>query len=149
MEVEDLDTVVANEFTSYAFPWTRGIFLDCLKARHECWVVCVDDEIVAHAVLSIGAGEAHLMNLSVRRNRQGFGYGRVLALHMMTRAHRRHASMLFLEVRPSNVIAGNLYESLGFREIGIRRNYYPAQTGHEDARVLALDLDTYFLDESV
>jgi len=87
-----------------------------------------------------------LLNLCVRRDRQGLGYGRTLALHMMTRAHRRKASMLFLEVRPSNVIAGNLYESLGFREIGIRRNYYPAQTGHEDARVLALDVDTYFLD---
>lgn len=149
MDVDDLETVVANEFTSYAFPWTRGIFLDCLKARHECWVGCVEGEIVAHAVLSIGAGEGHLLNLCVRRDRQGLGYGRVLALHMMRRAYRRSASMLFLEVRPSNVVAANLYESLGFREIGIRPNYYPAQLGHEDARVLALDLDTYFLDESV
>ena len=72
MAVEDLESVVANEFSSYAFPWTRGIFLDCLKARHECWVVCVEDQIVAHAVLSIGAGEGHLLNLCVgRRSRVG------------------------------------------------------------------------------
>jgi ribosomal-protein-alanine N-acetyltransferase len=148
MDVDDLDSVVANEFSSYAFPWTRGIFLDCIKSRHECWVVCVEDEIVAHAVLSVAVGESHLLNLCVRRDRQGLGYGRVLALHMMTRAHRRKASMLFLEVRPSNVTAGNLYESLGFREIGIRENYYPATLGHEDARVMALDLDTYFLDDA-
>ena len=146
MAVDDLETVVANEFSSYAFPWTRGIFLDCLKSRHECWVVHVDDALVAHAVLSVAAGEAHLLNLCVRRDRQGLGYGRELALHMMTRAHRRQASMIFLEVRPSNMVAGNLYESLGFREIGIRDNYYPARLGHEDARVMALDLETYFLD---
>ncbi len=149
MQVEDLDQVVANEFTSYAFPWTRGIFLDCLKARHECWVTCVEDEIVAHAVLSLGAGEGHLLNLCVRRDRQGLGYGRALALHMVARAHARRASMIFLEVRPSNVVAGKLYDSLGFNEIGIRKNYYPTTLGHEDARVLALDLSTYFSDESV
>ena len=71
MGVADLDAVVANEFTAYAFPWTRGIFLDCLKARHESWVLCVADEIVAHAVLSVAAGEGHLLNVCVRRDQQG------------------------------------------------------------------------------
>ncbi|MBH81907.1 MAG: ribosomal-protein-alanine N-acetyltransferase [Gammaproteobacteria bacterium] len=147
MRTEDLDAVVANEFTSYAFPWTRGIFMDCLKARHECWVAWVEDEIVAHAVLSVAGGEAHLLNLCVRRDCQGCGYGRILALHMVTRAHERGAGMIFLEVRPSNLVAANLYDSLGFNEIGIRNNYYPTDVGHEDARVLALDLTAYFDDD--
>jgi ribosomal-protein-alanine N-acetyltransferase len=144
METEDLDAVLETEFLSYAFPWTRGVFLDCLKARHECWVGWGGDDVVAHAVLSVGAGESHLLNLCVRRDVQGRGYGRVLALHMMRRARQRGASAMFLEVRPSNLVAAELYESLGFREIGIRKNYYPAQVGHEDARVLALDLDAHF-----
>lgn len=144
METSDLGAVLESEFLSYAFPWTRGVFLDCLKARHECWVGCLGDDLVAHAVLSVGAGESHLLNLCVRRDVQGRGYGRVLALHMMERARERGASAMFLEVRPSNHVAGGLYESLGFQEIGIRKNYYPAQVGHEDARVLALDLDAYF-----
>ncbi len=147
METSDLDAVLETEFLSYAFPWTRGVFLDCLKARHECWVGCRGDDLVAHAVLSVGAGESHLLNLCVRRDLQGQGCGRVLALHMMRRAWERGASAMFLEVRPSNVVAAGLYESLGFREIGIRKNYYPAQVGHEDARVLASDLDAHFRDE--
>lgn len=146
MQVEDLGQVVANELRSYAFPWTRGIFSDCLKARHECWVSCLEQNIVAHAVLSVGAGEAHLLNICVLRDLQGRGYGRELALHMMARAHHRGASVLYLEVRPSNVVAGNLYESLGFSEIGVRKNYYPSHVGHEDARVLTVDLDAYHSD---
>lgn len=144
MQEADLEDVVENELRSYAFPWTRGIFADCMKSRHECWVACLEDQLIGHAVLSVGAGEAHLLNLCVRRDVQGHGHGRGLALHMIGRAHERGASALFLEVRPSNVVAGNLYESLGFNEIGRRKNYYPAHVGHEDARVLGLDLDAFF-----
>jgi ribosomal-protein-alanine N-acetyltransferase len=148
MQPEDLDEVVANELHSNAFPWTRGIFADCLNARHECWVACLEQRLVGHAVLSIGAGEGHLLNLCVRRDLQGRGHGRALALHMMERAYGRGVSALFLEVRPSNVVAGNLYTSLGFNEIGLRKNYYPSHVGHEDARVLAVDLDAYFSEDA-
>ncbi len=148
MQEEDLEQVVANELRSYAFPWTRGIFVDCLKARHECWVACIDDDLIGHAVLSLGAGEGHLLNLCVRRDQQGRGYGRQLALHVIDRAYSRGASALFLEVRPSNVVARTLYQSLGFNEIGLRKNYYPSHVGHEDAQVLALDLDAFFRDRT-
>jgi len=144
MREEDLEQVVANEVRSYAFPWTRGIFADCLNARHECWVACLEDDLIGHAILALGAGEGHLLNLCVRRDLQGRGFGRELALHVIERAYARGASALFLEVRPSNFVAGNLYESLGFNEIGLRKNYYPSHIGHEDARVLALDLDAHF-----
>jgi ribosomal-protein-alanine N-acetyltransferase len=146
MQPEDLEQVVANELLSYAFPWTHGIFADCLAARHECWVACLEDNLIGHGVVSLGGGEGHLLNLCVRRDLQGNGYGRELALHMVNRAHARGASALFLEVRPSNMVAVKLYESLGFREVGQRKNYYPSHVGHEDARVLALDLDGYYLE---
>ena len=140
MRANDLDQVMANELLAYAFPWTRGIFQECLEGDHDCQVACIDDEIIGHGVASFAAGESHLLNVCIRRESQGFGYGRELVVHMLNRCRAFGASVMFLEVRPSNVIAANLYQTLGFNEIGIRRNYYPAHTGHEDARVLVLDL---------
>lgn len=144
MRPADLDRVVHNELRAYAFPWTQGVFEDCLREGQECRVAELEGEIVGHGVVTFGAGEAHLLNVCIRRECQGHGFGRDLVLHMLERAHALGASMLFLEVRPSNHIAGNLYETLGFNEIGVRRNYYPADSGHEDARVLVLDLGQFF-----
>ncbi len=140
MERADLDQVVENEVRAYQFPWTRGNFGDCLAAKHECWVVLQDGEVIGHGILSVAAGEAHLLNVCIRRDRQGFGFGRELVAHMLGRAQVRGADMVFLEVRPSNLVALSLYRSMGFNEIGVRKNYYPAQSGHEDAQVMALDL---------
>lgn len=141
MQVSDLDQVLANETRGYAFPWTRGIFQDCLRANHQCYVIQDGEELVGHAILSIAVGEAHLLNVCIRRDRQGRGFGRALVEFMLERARSLKVDMVFLEVRPSNRVASSLYESLGFCEIGLRRNYYPAHTGHEDARILALQLN--------
>ena len=140
MRIDDLERVVINETRAYAYPWTRGIFADCLNAGHECWVVVIARDVIGHGVLSVAAGEAHLLNVCVRRDDQGRGYGRQLVRHMLDRALARGADVVFLEVRPSNHVAGALYESLGFNEIGRRKDYYPAENGHEDARVLAIQL---------
>jgi [ribosomal protein S18]-alanine N-acetyltransferase len=137
---DDLDRVVENETRSYAFPWTRGVFVDCLQAQHECWVAECDGVLVGHGVLSVAANEAHLLNVCVRRDQQGRGLGRRLVVHMLGRAHGCGAQAVFLEVRPSNRIACALYASLGFREIGRRKAYYPAELGSEDAIVLTLSL---------
>jgi ribosomal-protein-alanine N-acetyltransferase len=143
MLVTDLDQVLENEVRSYQFPWTQGNFSDCLTARHECRLLLIGAEIVGHGILAVGAAEAHLLNVCVRRDQQGHGYGRVLVMHMLERAVARRAEMIFLEVRPSNLVAITLYRSLGFNEIGVRRDYYPAQAGHEDAQLMALDLGHY------
>jgi ribosomal-protein-alanine N-acetyltransferase len=140
MRAGDLDRVLENETRSYAYPWTRGVFNDCLKSRHECWIAERDDMLVGHSVLSVAANEAHLLNVCVRRDQQGQGLGRQIVVHMLTRASECGASVVYLEVRPSNRVAGALYLSLGFREIGRRKEYYPAQMGSEDAVVLALTL---------
>lgn len=141
MSVDDLSAVVENEMRAYEFPWTRGVFSDCLRAAHECWVVCLADSVVGHSVLSVGANQAHLLNVCVRRDQQGHGFGRELVNFMLTRAEQSGVDTVFLEVRPTNFVARRLYETVGFREIGMRKNYYPAHTGNEDARVLALQLD--------
>lgn len=140
MDAADLEGVMLVEVRAYDYPWTKGIFLDCLRSNYECWVLEMYEEIVGHAVLSVGAGEAHLLNVCVAKEHQGEGHGRVLVEHMLERARLRAAEIVFLEVRASNEVAAQLYESVGFNEIGKRRNYYPTTRGHEDARVLALQI---------
>lgn len=140
----DLDAVLANEFTGYDFPWTRGVFLDCLKVGNQCWVLERDGEVLGHAIVTVGASEAHLLNICIRASEQGAGLGRRLVTYALEKAHAAGADALFLEVRPSNDVAAKLYDSIGFSEVGVRKNYYPAHIGHEDARVLVLDLEAFF-----
>lgn len=140
MRASDMDQVLENEQRAYQFPWTRGNFSDCLTAHHECQVLLLNGAVAGHGILAMGPEEAHLLNVCVRRDRQGEGHGRDLVLHMLERARLRGAEMVFLEVRPSNLVAVTLYHTLGFNDIGVRRGYYPAPTGHEDAQVMALDL---------
>ena len=138
MSVADLDDVLRIESRAYAFPWTRGIFSDCINAGHECRVACIDGLVVGHAVVSTAAGEAHLLNVCIMRERQGQGLGRAFVHHLIDRAGMRGAQVMFLEVRPSNRSAIALYDSLGFVQIGIRKDYYPGDQRSEDALVLAL-----------
>ncbi len=140
MQADDLDAVLVVERRAYAFPWTQTIFADCLKAGYECRVACFETHIVGHAVLSCAAGEAHLLNICIGRDKQGQGFGRELVHHMLERAKLRGAAKLYLEVRPSNRVAIGLYESLGFAHVGTRNDYYPSELGREDALVLALPL---------
>ena len=137
----DLDAVLATEFLSYAYPWSREIFLGCLQgSTYDCRVVQRGGEIVGHAILSVAAGESHLLNICVRRDQQGFGIGRLFVRHVIKRAEVGGAQVMFLEVRPSNKIAIGLYTSLGFAQTGRRKDYYPADVGREDALLLSLSL---------
>jgi len=140
MTLADLDSVLRIESRAYTFPWSRGIFADCLLAGHCCRVCCLDGRVWGHAVLSAAAGEAHLLNICVARDKQGEGLGRAFVHHMLKRAQLLGAETLFLEVRPSNAVALALYDSLGFEQVGHRKDYYPAALGREDAYVLALRL---------
>jgi [ribosomal protein S18]-alanine N-acetyltransferase len=140
MRVEDLATVSAMENASYEFPWSAGIFSDCVKAGHPCWVLCVDQDIAGYGILSMGAGEAHVLNLCIGPDFRGRGLGRHLLGRLLDIARWNGAERIFLEVRPSNPLARTLYESVGFCEIGRRPRYYPAKNGREDAIVMALDM---------
>jgi [ribosomal protein S18]-alanine N-acetyltransferase len=140
MQEADLEQVAAIETASYEYPWTLGIFRDCLRAGYSCWVLHGDDTLIGYGVLSVAAGEAHVLNVCVGPEQQGRGHGRHLMKRLIDLARWQHAQRLYLEVRPSNPRAIALYESLGFQHIGRRPNYYPAASGREDALVLAREL---------
>lgn len=139
MRREDLPAVSALENASYEFPWSFGIFSDCLKAGHPCWVLCSRGTVAGYGILSVAAGEAHVLNLCIGPDWRGQGLGRHLLGRLLDVARWSGAARIFLEVRPSNPVAQRLYESVGFKEIGRRPRYYPARAGREDAIVMALD----------
>jgi len=140
MKAADINAVMVIEETVYEFPWTYGIFHDCLRVGYCCWVVTLDDDIAAYAILSTGAGESHLLNICVSPASQNQGLGRQLIEHMLGVARRHGAKTCLLEVRPSNHVAVELYNKMDFVEVGVRPGYYPAQKGREDALILAREL---------
>lgn len=140
MKASDLSAVLAIERQVYNFPWSEGIFRDCFTAGYSCWV-CEDlEKVVSYSILSIAAGEAHIMNISVDPKEQKQGIGGKMIKHLIKVARQGKAQSIFLEVRPSNAAAIALYEKMGFNQIGVRKNYYPGPEGREDALMLALEL---------
>lgn len=136
----DLDAVMAIEQRAYPFPWTRGIFRDCMAAGYPAWLLHEHGLAVGYGVISLAADEAHILNVCVAPERQGRGWGRLLLRALVAQARDCKAERIFLEVRPSNPQAIALYHSEGFNEIGRRPRYYPARDGREDALVMAMEL---------
>ena len=140
MRTTDLEEVMQVELAAYDFPWTHGIFRDCLLSGHGCWVLVRDEKIIGYGVLSVAAGEAHILNVCIAPRHQGRGHGRHQVQRLIDLARWHRAEQVFLEVRPSNLSAQALNESLGFNEVGRRPRYYPAKNGREDAIVMAMEL---------
>ncbi|MDX1698259.1 MAG: ribosomal protein S18-alanine N-acetyltransferase [Thiohalobacterales bacterium] len=140
MQVDDLAAVLEIERSSYPYPWTQTIFSDCLHAGYSCWVVGRGGIIEGYGVITVAAGESHLLNLCVRPESRGLGIGAKLLRHLVSIARRHDADVIFLEVRPSNEVARKLYQNEGFNELGRRRDYYPTESGREDALILARTL---------
>ncbi|HEX6398627.1 MAG TPA: ribosomal protein S18-alanine N-acetyltransferase [Steroidobacteraceae bacterium] len=139
MEI-DLGEVAVIEQKSYAFPWSENIFRDCLRVGYTCRALDLAGQIIGYGVMSLGAGEAHILNVCVREQFRSVGFGRRLLEHLLERAAAAGVAEAFLEVRPSNLSAIRLYQHLGFEQIGIRRGYYQAPDGREDAIVLKREL---------
>lgn len=137
MRKSDLKQVSEIEDIAYDFPWEPGTFKDCLNVGYSCWVGEKGLEVVSYGILSVGAGEAHVLNLCVAPDAQARGYGRIMLNKLMEVAKSHRADSIFLEVRPSNRRAIRLYQDMGFNEIGTRKGYYPARNGREDALVMA------------
>jgi ribosomal-protein-alanine N-acetyltransferase len=140
MRERDLDEVLAIEQAIYSHPWTRGNFFDSLRAGYDCRTWRLEAELVGYFILLAAAGEAHLLNLSVAARHQRGGQGSAMLREALELARRRGARSLFLEVRPSNTAAQALYARFGFRSIAVRRGYYPAGFGREDALVYTIEL---------
>jgi ribosomal-protein-alanine N-acetyltransferase len=140
MHASDLEQVVAVEQTIYSHPWSVGNFRDSLQAGYSCWIMEHAGCPIAYGVLMIGVREAHLLNLSVAKDWQRRGMGRRLLLHFIELARLYDAERLLLEVRPSNIPARGLYADMGFRELAVRRGYYPADQGRENAILMGMRL---------
>lgn len=140
MRDEDLDIVWAIERRAYSYPWSRGIFVDCLRVPYMCEILEQSDQPIGYAIMSLAGDEAHLLNLCLDESARGCGLGTMLLEHLIQRATAEGVRVLYLEVRPSNARALLLYRRAGFARIGVRRNYYRAAGGREDALVLAKPL---------
>lgn len=136
MRLRDLDQVMEIEREAYDFPWSEGIFRDCMRVGYSCWVMAADQRVLGYCIMSVVQGECHILNLCVRPSAQGQGLGREILTDLLELASI-NADSAFLEVRPSNAAAIKLYFSEGFNEVGRRKDYYPSDTGREDAVVLA------------
>jgi [ribosomal protein S18]-alanine N-acetyltransferase len=132
----DVPVVVDIERGAYPFPWSEGIFRDCLRVGYVCRVVDVGGDMAGYGIMSVGAGEAHILNVCIRDEYRCRGLARQLLLFLLDRARTAGMYEAFLEVRPSNTAAARLYHSMGFEQVGVRRGYYQATVGREDAAVL-------------
>ena len=140
MRTADLAEVARLEKSLYAFPWSLGNFRDSVNAGYDCWVVTHGEAVVGYAVLMVAIDEAHLLNFAVGGEWQNQGVGRRFLEYMVEVARLAGCQIVYLEVRPSNLPARHLYRTMGFQQIAIRPDYYPAVSGREDALFLGLTL---------
>lgn len=140
MTADDVAAVIELELRCYPFPWSEQIFRDCLRVGYDCWVVDCAGTVSGYGVMSRGAGECHILNLCVAPSQRRHGVGRALLLALLARAREAGMEHAFLEVRPSNDAAIRLYRDMGFEQVGLRRGYYQAAEGREDALVYRLEL---------
>ena len=140
MTHDDLSHVCAIERRSYEFPWSHGVFSDCLRSGYQCVVLERDGDVAGYGILSIAAGEAHILNICVDQDYRSSGNGERLLVELMHRARTASVHEIFLEVRPSNLGALALYKKKGFHLVANRPAYYQANEGREDACVLAKKL---------
>ncbi|GAB4127963.1 MAG: hypothetical protein Fur0040_10890 [Sideroxydans sp.] len=140
MTAADLDAVLAIEREVHAYPWTRGNFMDALCAAYACKVCEHEGALLGYAVMMPGVDEAELLDIAIARRWQRRGWGRILLQAMLALARHQGRRRMVLEVRASNVSAIALYRACGFERIGLRRDYYPADGGREDAILMGREL---------
>lgn len=141
MAQDTLPEVLEIERRAYPFPWTDSIFRDCLRAGYSAWLLrCSDGTMAGYALMSMAVGEAHVLNICVDPRWQQRGLGLMLLHHLLGLARAANCTIVLLEVRKSNKAAQRLYDSVGFQRLGVRKNYYPAKDGREDALVLGFDI---------
>lgn len=136
MRDADVPAVLLLEKDSYEFPWSAGNFIDSIHAGYSAWVYEVGGEIIGYVVMMVVLDEAHLLNITIAPPWRRQGLGQILLEHAMETARQQQVRALFLEVRPTNEPAIAMYEKLGFEAFALRKAYYPAREGREDALVM-------------
>jgi len=140
MTPDDIDAVTRIERESYEFPWTPGIFRDCMRAGYVCTVGVSDGDIIGYGLMSFGAGECHILNLCVSAKQRRMGNASAILDFLINEARKIGVETAFLEVRESNQGARVLYEDFGFCETGVRPGYYPHTKGKEDALIFSMSV---------
>ncbi len=135
-----LDEVVAIERRAYGHPWTRGNFADSLRSGYQAQLLCAGDTLLGYFVAMQGVDEVHLLNITVDPMYHRQGWGRVMLDALSLWARAQGAQWLWLEVRTSNQRAQQVYLRYGYRRVGERKSYYPADRGREDAIVMSYKL---------
>ncbi len=139
MTVKHLDLLMPIEAAAYDFPWSRGNFIDSLGSGYPAFVLYdAHAAVLGYFVAMVGVDEWHLLNITVAPAHQACGHGRFLLDHVVSLCRAQGAAMVWLEVRRSNARAQAIYWRYGFTEIGVRRGYYPATQGREDAVVMRM-----------
>jgi [ribosomal protein S18]-alanine N-acetyltransferase len=138
----DISAITQIEQATQPIPWTEQIFTDCLKVGYQGWVLALASETVGFVLVSVAAGESHILDIAISPNHQRKGYGKYLMQQLLKELKQQQVMVVFLEVRISNIQAQGLYKKLGFSEIGRRKDYYQAKQGREDAIVMSLNLAT-------
>lgn len=141
MSEADLDAVLHIEREVHTHPWTAGNFSDALRSKYECKVYeSTATGMVGYAIMMLAVDEAELLDIAIAAKQQRHGWGRKLLDEVIALARRRNMRRLVLEVRASNAAAIGLYRKAGFSDIGLRRDYYPAENGREDAILMGREL---------
>ena len=140
MKINDLDEVMQIETSNYPVPWTKGVMKDCINSDYHCVTVKQQETIIGYAILMTAFDESHLLNMCIDHKQQSQGLGRKLLKHLENICRYSHSKVFLLEVRESNPIAQNLYQSFGFKQIGLRKNYYTCVQGREHAIVMTKQL---------
>jgi len=140
LDLEDIDRIFEIEQIAYPFPWTREVFVDCMRVGYACFGLQMGKDLAGYTIFNWAANEAHLLNLCIHPDWQHRGYGSLLLEYAINHMARLENKLIILEVRASNPRATNLYQNRGFRVIGRRPSYYQAGEGREDAIVMRLDI---------
>ena len=140
LDTKDVDRIYEIEQLAYPFPWSRGVFEDCLRVGYTCFGLQIGQDLAGYTIFNWAAGEAHLLNLCIHPDWQERGYGSLLLEYSINHIARLEIETMFLEVRASNPSAVNLYKNRGLSIIGRRPSYYQAGEGREDAIVMRLQL---------
>jgi len=140
LAADDIERIMTIEQAAYPYPWTRGIFQDCLQVGYACFGLQLGKDLVGYSIFNWAAGEAHLLNICIHPDWQQQGYGSLLLEYTISRVTRLQNDALFLEVRSSNPQAVTLYSKRGFATVGRRPDYYRADDGREDAVIMRLEL---------
>jgi len=139
----DIDSMMLIEQSCHTHPMTKKNMLSCFGGRYFSRGLHVDGILVGFYMAEMAGPDFTLMDICISPAHQGKGYAKSLLENLIDEAGQRNAESIFLEVRASNLSAIGLYEKCGFNEMGIRKDYYPAQNGREDGKLMGLVLFSF------